>query len=64
MTDGRAPRLLPPLPAAEKGLPSIAGEGWGGALLILASANSQSTPPNLPLHTGGGAKPAQSQSHD
>jgi hypothetical protein len=48
MTDRRAAHLLPSLPAAEKGLPSIDGEGWGGALLILALAKSQSTPSRPP----------------
>jgi hypothetical protein len=48
MTDCRAPYLFTPLLAPEKGLPAVAGEGWGGALLILALAKSQSTPSQPP----------------
>jgi|GEM_PF-3292548 len=48
--------LLPPLQAPKKGLPSVAGEGWGGVLF--ASDSRALPPPNLPLLAGGGAKTA------
>ena len=51
----RAPHLLPPL---------LAGEGWRGVLLIVASAKSQSSPSRPPPAHRVRSNATAEQSHD